>query len=245
MLRFSAVGAWNSDRYWGQQAQNELFIKKNLIDSFTNEELESVKFNDNDQLYLKHNKLAQIFIGRKSEIEKVSFLEYSDRIVGRTIYGENILKSLSGIINIPKGTFNYDVDLLITDRTSDYFINNIDFNICNLRMAVINTGSVGYERILPLEYFSQSFYGSFQFLQDVMDKTITFNVDNKTYEQIQHSLGDHRERLIKKFPDYKLQVSGRHNSDKEQNLIEKMMLCHELGGNLDQSSEKKIKKTKI
>jgi len=246
LLRFAPNGAWNSDRYYSEQVQDASFVKDLLKTQFSLAELEAVDFQDNDKLYLKHNKLAQICIGRKTTIEQANFFEYSDRIIGKSLYGENILKHLSGIIRIPKDTFNYELDLLITDRSADHFIRSIDFNICNLRMAVINTSAVGYDIVLPLDYFSKSFHGSFQFFQDVMDKTITFNVPNKTYEQIQHSLGDHKERLIKKYPDYTLKVSGSHHLDKEQSLIEKMMLCHELGESLESSSsEIKIKKTKI
>ena len=79
----------------------------------------------------------------------------------------------------------------------------------------------------------------------VHDKTITFNVnDLTTCQQIEHSLGSHRERLIKKYPDYKLQVSNKHCSEKEQKIIEKMMLCHELGESLEPSNDEPIVKNK-
>jgi hypothetical protein len=236
---------WNSDSYWIEQEQNKVFIKENFNNHFTEDELDAVNFDDNDKLYIKHNKIAQIYLSRSAEVTHTNFFEPSNRIIKKNMYGENILQALSGLMKVNKGDFNYELDLLLTDKPTQYFMNCIDFDICNLKITLIDTNSHGYHYIPNIESLSQRFYGSFQFFNDVMNKTITFNVNDLiTCQQIEHSLGSHRERLIKKYPDYKLQVSNKHCSEKEQKIIEKMMLCHELGESLESSQNEPIVKNK-
>lgn len=227
-IELSASSYWNSDRYYTEQEQNRKFTKENLQGFCTLEDLDKVNFNNDDNLYLKHNKLLQICLSRKTNTQNVNFFAYLNRVVARTGYGQNILQELSGIIKAKGGVFNYELDILITDKNMDSLIKTIDFNICNASIRIINTAEAGYSYFPPLSYLADRFFSSQQFFEDIMNKTVTFNVHKKTYEQIQHSLGDHRERIMKKYPDYTLQVSGKHIGEREQELIEKMMLHHEL-----------------
>lgn len=220
------------------------FIREELESFCSNEELDSANFKDDDVLYIKHNKLLQICLSRKANTDYINFLKYEDRVIGKAVYGENILQSLSGMIKTNGGVFNYELDLLITDDNTKYLINTIDFNICNAAIRVIETGTPGYNLFPPLSHLSERFYSSVQFFEDIMNKTVTFNVNKKTYEQIKHSLGDHKNRIMQKYPDYTLRVSGKHENEKEQSLIEKMMLCHELGESLELPKDQPIIKNK-
>ena len=80
----------------------------------------------------------------------------------------NILQALSGLMKVNKGDFNYELDLLLTDKPTQYFINCIDFDICNLKITLIDITSHGYHYIPSIEHISERFYGSFQFFNDVM-----------------------------------------------------------------------------
>lgn len=245
LISLSPTRPWNSDSYWIEQEQNRLFVKENFENFFTETELDAVNFDSSDKLYTKHNKIAQIFLARSAEVTHTNFFDFSNRVIKKNMYGENILQSLSGLMKVNKGAFNYELDLLMTDKPTQYFVNCIDFDICNLKISLIDTNSPGYNYIPALEDLSSRFYGSLQFFNDVMNKTITFNVtDLTTCQQIEHSLGGHRERLIKKYPDYKLEISNKHHSEKEQALIEKIMLCHELNESLEPPKDVPIEKNR-
>jgi hypothetical protein len=247
LIKFSAFRPWNSDAYWAEDEQERRFIKENLIGFCSAEELVAVDFNDNDNLNLKHNKLAQICLSRKTPLTFVNLLSYSDRVYGQTLYGDNILRELCGMMKIKKGVFNYEIDLLLTDTNTRNFIKNIDFNICNLGIRMIDTGSIEHNTFSSLDFLPNRMYAANEFFEDVMNKTITFNVKNKTIEQIKHSLGDHRERLLEKYKDYTLKISRKHSNHEAQSLIEKMMLHHELDSSfhLEATSVRKNKKIKL
>lgn len=222
----------------------ELNIKKITEKSWcTEDELNAVKFSDNDELYEKHNKLVQLCLNRKHELVSTKVFSKNEREKkGEIIYGEDILKELSGIIKVESKELKYPIELLLTDRGTERFYSTIDFGICNVGLKIVNLDTHNPVELINIHKISESFAISNDFLQDVKDKTITYNTHNRSLEQIEYSFNNHLKRVQAKFPEHKIEFSKNEIDDETKRHIESIRLMGDLSESLIKEDKPIVKR---
>lgn len=237
----------NMDYYSRHLVNNKILKTTTIIEKgwCTKEELEKVEFSDTDQLYSKHNKLLQVCLNRNHQITHTQIFTKNEREKkGELLYGEDILKELSGIIKIESKEFKYPIELLLTDRGTERFYSTIDFGICNVGLKIINLDKDNYVDLIGVDTIVDHFAISSDFLQDIQNKTITYNTHNRCFDQIEYSFKNHLKRVEKKYPDYNISFSKNTIEDETRKAIDSIRTMDELSQELVTSEPKLTKPRK-
>jgi hypothetical protein len=208
----------------------------------TKEELDKVDFSDIEPLYSKHNKLLQICLNRVHSLTSTQIFTKEQRTkTGELLYGEDILKELSGIIKIESKDFNYPIELLLTDKGIDQFYSNIDFGLCNIGLRIINLDEYKHLDLIDFHSIKNNFIISQDFIQDVKNKTITYNTYNRSIDQIEYSFKNHLKRVQAKYPGYNLSFSKNEIDEENQKRIDSVRMMDELSETLAIKEQSTIK----
>jgi len=235
----------NMDYYLSHMiGHKELNIKKITEKSWcTEDELNAVNFSDNDELYEKHNKLVQLCLNRKHELVSTKVFTKNEREkTSELLYGEDILKELSGIIKIESKELKYPIELLLTDRGVERFYSTIDFGICNVGLKIVNLDTNNHLELIDVHKISENFAISNDFLQDIKNKTITYNTYNRSFEQIEYSFNNHLKRVQAKFPEHKVEFSKNEIDDETKKYIDSIRLMGDLSESLVKEDKSVIKR---
>lgn len=173
--------------------------KSNL---FTQKELNDSQYSDNDTRHIQTSKLFSICMNRTTFVQSqtvpviLAGLNYIDN-------DNDIRQRIMQVIKICGS--NYPIDLLLTEYDKPDFINAFDFDLCKTSFCIFNSR---YKQDFPQHYthLISRFSADLTFWADVINKTLTFNVFDKTQSRIDSSFGDHLHRLVNKYPNYQPQV---------------------------------------
>jgi hypothetical protein len=240
-------GITNVDYYSRHFVNSQLLNTKLMTEKewCSKEELEAVDFSDKDELYSKHNKLVKVCLNRNHEVVHTQIFTKNERTkTGELLYGEEILKELSGIIKVESKGFKYPIELLLTDRGTERFYSNIDFGICNVGLRIINLDKDNYLDLVSIHDVRDNFVISTDFLEDVKDKTITYNTYNRSFDQIEYSFKNHLKRVQAKYPEYKLSFSKNVIDEETKKCIDTVRTMDELSEELVTSEQALVKPRK-
>lgn len=236
-----------TDPFLRNEIHNNHLKKARLIEDnwCTENELENINFSDDDPLFMKHNKLVQLCLNRKTELSYTKIFSREERLTGEVSYGSEILTELSGILKLQSQELHYPVEILLTDHSRYDFYRSIDFGICNVGINIINLHQGEERQLAQVDKLAERFTAAAAFFKDVQDKTITYNDINKTFEQINFSFSNHLKRIEKKYPDYKPFITKDGLSEENKKFIDTVILNSTLKDNLNTKENIKPKKMKI
>lgn len=158
-------------------------------------------------------------------------------------------KILPGVIKMKK---NYSIDLLISPKNKNEYFNSFDFDICKVSWNIYkNKKFVKNEK----EMFV-NFEAEIDFFADICYKKNTLTIINFKKNDFEFSIKDHYERILMKYPNYKLNISSGipmmrmilKNEEKYkmvQEIFEKIKFQNELNLELEIKEENFRKKIKI
>ena len=118
----------------------------------------------------------------------------------------NKLENFLGVLKIKGNNLSYEIDILFVLDIESYVNNFFDFNICKVQSEIIRNGFMqeNAENLLQngLEKFKVK---NRHFLEDAKNKTITYNLSNKTEEDLLNSFQKHLPRIYDKYKEYKIE----------------------------------------
>jgi hypothetical protein len=120
----------------------------------------------------------------------------------------------------------------LTDQGIDQFYSNIDFGLCNVGLRIINLDEYKNSDFIDFNNIQKNFIISQDFLEDVKNKTITYNTYNRSIEQIEYSFNNHLKRVQEKYPEYNLSFSKNGIDEETQKIIERVRMKDELSETL-------------
>jgi len=222
------------DKYGSYEKNKKLLVSNNILEQnwCTKEELENVGFSDKDILYVRHNKLLNLCLNRDLQLTSKKIFSIEERRSNEVVYGEDILKELTGIIKVEGKQLHYPMEVLMTDKSRGMFVNGIDFGICNVGLKIINLNRDEYFKLESFDNLHKNFFAAIDFFEDVQNKTITLNPFNKSFEQIEYSFGNHYKRIQEKYPEYTLKIPFENISEETKKYIESVMLTVNLNDSL-------------
>jgi hypothetical protein len=232
------------DKYGSYEKNKNLLCYNKILEQnwCTKEELESVDFSDNDILYVKHNKLLNLCLNRNLQLTSTKIFSIDERRSNEVVYGEDVLKELTGIIKVEGKQLHYPMEILMTDKSRGMFVQAIDFGICNVGLKIINLNRDDYFKLESFDNLHKNFFAAIDFFEDVQNKTITLNPFNKSFEQIEYSFGNHYKRIQEKYPEYTLKIPFENISEDTKKYIESVMLTVNLGDSLVSNEKVEVKK---
>lgn len=202
----------------------DIIIKYNISNIFKKEDYNIDKINNVILKYINNNNLTNNPI----------FFNENERILHTDYYGHNILKILNGIIKISDESFNYNIDLLITEKTIEDYFKSIDFGICAVAF-LFNENAQNEKKMIKDIFVSKDFF------HDIKYKYITYNC-NYCYnsEQTIYSFENHLPRIFKKYNDYTLKYNDNSFTKKQKSEINILLEKHNLIKSIDKYQDKKI-----
>ena len=118
----------------------------------------------------------------------------------------NKLENFLGVLKIKGNNLSYEIDILFVLDIESYVNNFFDFNICKVQSEIIRNGFMqeNAENLVQngLEKFKVK---NRHFLEDAKNKTITYNLSNKTEEDLLNSFQKHLPRIYDKYKEYKIE----------------------------------------
>ena len=118
----------------------------------------------------------------------------------------NKLENFLGVLKIKGNNLSYEIDILFVLDIENYVNNFFDFNICKVQSEIIRNGFMqeNAENLVQngLEKFKVK---NRHFLEDAKNKTITYNLSNKTEEDLLNSFQKHLPRIYDKYKEYKIE----------------------------------------
>ena len=118
----------------------------------------------------------------------------------------NKLENFLGVVKIKGNNLSYEIDILFVLDIENYVNNFFDFNICKVQSEIIRNGEMqeSNENLIQngLEKFKVK---NRYFLEDTKNKTITYNLSNKTEEDLLNSFQKHLPRIYDKYKEYKIE----------------------------------------
>ena len=119
----------------------------------------------------------------------------------------NKLENFLGVLKIKGNNLSYEIDILFVLDIESYVNNFFDFNICKVQSEIIRNGFMqeNAENLVQngLEKFKVK---NRHFLEDAKNKTITYNLSNKTEEDLLNSFQKHLPRIYDKYKEYKIEI---------------------------------------
>lgn len=153
-------------------------------------------------------------------------------------------RHLSGVIKIKDKSLNYDIDVLLTSITVNSYLNAFDYSICKMIVYILDEDK---DFMHNKEQSERNFFSSIvispEIYDDIMDRTLTFNTERFSKEEIERSLQNHYPRLKAKYPDFRLSLKSKTDSH-SQEYLNSLMLMHNLQDVLS-SKEQSVNKNKI
>lgn len=197
--------------------------------------------------HLLYGKIIEAFVNKKSMVEK-SYL-HEDRYhkvpsLTKPDYDEMKTDRLAGVIKLKHPDFNYKIDLLLTDFVKPAFIRDFDVNLCKASLCFVNQF---YKKDFPKDFshLISRFSAEMEFFSDIVNKKLTIDIDNRSDKMINSILTVHVPKLLKKYPDYKINlVSCGYLGTERVKKIEKILWAHEMEDTLSKK-EVSTKKTKL
>lgn len=155
------------------------------------------------------NRLSKLF--EKNGYEVKGFQSFPKELVKELndvesdeIY--NKLENFLGVLKIKGNNLSYEIDILFVLDIENYVNNFFDFNICKVQSEIIRNGEMqeSNENLIQngLEKFKVK---NRYFLEDAKNKTITYNLSNKTEEDLLNSFQKHLPRIYDKYKEYKIE----------------------------------------
>lgn len=140
---------------------------------------------------------------------------------------------INGLIKIKDNKNFFDIDLILINNNISEFINNqFDYGICKTGLSLEKYSSSQLEGNYYQALDNCNFYFSPSFLEDIQNKTLTYNISKLSVEQIETSLFNHLNRIILKYPDYNVKLIGQNKQLETKNerdyLVDKALLFHKL-----------------
>lgn len=190
--------------------QEEYILQKNI---FTKEELEFVRWADNDKPSIKKINLIKLCFYKAKCLEKVYAITERMHEVGKDEYDFPITKPdrLLAVIKLNNEKINYPIDILLTDFSKFDFLKDFDLDICKASICIKNH-YMDLDTPPHYAYLLSRFNATHDFWHDVINKTITYNTNNRNIKDFISSYGDpnneekfknsHLNRLKNKYPDY-------------------------------------------
>ncbi len=155
------------------------------------------------------NRLSKLF--EKNGYEVKGFQSFPKELVKELNAVEsdeiyNKLENFLGVLKIKGNNLSYEIDILFVLDIENYVNNFFDFNICKVQSEIIRNGEMqeSNENLIQngLEKFKVK---NRYFLEDAKNKTITYNLSNKTEEDLLNSFQKHLPRIYDKYKEYKIE----------------------------------------
>ena len=155
------------------------------------------------------NRLSKLF--EKNGYEVKGFQSFPRELVKELNAVEsdeiyNKLENFLGVLKIKGKNLSYEIDILFVLDIESYVNNFFDFNICKVQSEIIQNGKMqeSNENLIQngLEKFKVK---NRYFLEDAKNKTITYNLSNKTEEDLLNSFQKHLPRIYDKYKEYKIE----------------------------------------
>ena len=157
-------------------------------------------------------------------------------------------KHLQGVIKINTSSLHYPVDILITSLPVNNFIQYFDLNICKACFNLVhdkNSKIKIFDFPESIKDFLFTFIPTYYFLNDIKNKTISLNADDKSSHDIKNSIDSHLPRIISKYPNYKVVFNLLDSSDPSFSEKSSIINHYELNNKLSIKNEETTKRTKI
>lgn len=233
---------------------NGEYYKTRMEEYFSKEELEKVSWSrfdrNSDYEYMVYdseiikNKLLQLCFNRF--YKDYNFFEHTDeRIIKERMKGFYVNDKkdrLLSVLKLENPKFNYPIDILLTDFIKPEFLRDFDFDLCKASICFVNE-NIGKEfPDEPLKLINRVVC-DFDFWADVVNKKLTYNVNDRSDKEIERSFTNHYIRLKDKYPEQQLNVIG--DNQHAIKLIDSILLSNQLQKTLEKKEEsKKTKKMK-
>jgi hypothetical protein len=186
--------------------------------------LEKYVIDDDDSLMVKKQQLIMLCFD--SFIEKEYLFRKQERLkptIAKDDYDSTLFETdrLYGIIklNQKKLALNFPIDILLSDFSKLNFLKAFDLDICKASFSLKNDMYNIAFPSNPLELISR-FSAEKSFFADVLNKKMTLNVNNKSQERIESSIVKHYARLLKKYPDFELNIVGNNLFENNKKLAQ-------------------------
>lgn len=224
-------------------------IKENIKNFFTPEEILNGNFSENEELLDTINKIVLLCMKKTKDLTSEKLYSNNERFVDNpdSNYGPDMVNMMTSLIKTGGKNTHYPIDLIVTDRLRYELINNIDFNICKVGFCLTHCkdafSNTVYFPSTP-EIFIQRIYSNVEFWEDAAHKTISFNPENKTIEQIMFSFDERLNRIMKKYEDYKIQIVSPNSLlyEDAKKILFKTQLENKIEKHIDR---KPIKRAKV
>lgn len=227
---------------------DELFSFKREVER-TIEKLKKVSFLRNFELDLKElddfSKVGDFYKKMINEITKGIVAEWG----GCEVEKEFDIKSLSvnhfysfdlldGVFKIKNKNFNFPIDVLVSSSSFTDYIDSYDFEFCK-----IGLDCKGIDKQNNLfDFLCKNSLFLLGALKSIKNKRLDYNQDFFTIDEMFKTFSGHYQRIVSKYPDFKLNFIGDNENNKK--IINKYLLDFYLNGDND-LNQKKHKKNKI
>ncbi len=149
---------------------------------------------------------------------------------------------LQGVIKLAHPSFNYEIDLLVTDLAKPQFLNEFDIDICKASFSISNSH---YKTTFPKDHshLVSRFIANQYFWADVLNKTLTVNTTTKSKKMVASTIEKHLPRVEAKYSDYKAQFA--HSSNPNDAVLEFANLTYNLKKEIPEARPSTGQKHKI
>lgn len=157
-------------------------------------------------------------------------------------------KHLQGVIKINTSSLHYPVDILITSLPVNNFIQYFDLNICKACFNLVhdkNSKIKIFDFPESIKDFLFTFVPTYYFLNDIKNKTISLNADEKSSHDIKNSIDNHLPRIVSKYPDYKVIFSLVDSNDQSFSEKRSIINHYEFNNKLSIKNDDITKRTKL
>lgn len=155
------------------------------------------------------NRLSKLF--EKNGYEVKGFQSFPRELVKELNVVEsdelyNKLENFLGVLKIKGNSLSYEIDILFVLDIENYVNNFFDFNICKVQSEIIRNGKMQESNENLIQNGMENFkVKNRYFLEDAKNKTITYNLSNKTEEDLLNSFQKHLPRIYDKYKEYKIE----------------------------------------
>lgn len=222
---------------------NELNINWNKLEKFNFKGLWKKYFSAPEPYYTPlpqsvNEKMLTNLIGavlKQSNSQKIKEIHYANHEVGT--YQNN---SIYGLIKLENVISKKPIDLIITNRLIDGFVNTFSFDLCKTYYK--------YNNKHTFEDMVNNIIIQHSMLKDLENKTLTMNINHLSEENIRYYMNKHYKKMKEKYPEYTLDYRCRYDQyDKmsEYNIklreLEVIARYYILQEKLENNSKKSIK----